>query len=61
MCMTSMVLLKRAVLECYFERHRIKSLDALQELERVRRGMWDWWMRAPAQERARRLVREWRG
>ena len=47
------------VLGCYFVRRGMSSPEALKELARIRQGSLDGWRRAPAQERARRLVRKW--
>lgn len=47
------------ILGCYFVHRGMSGPEALKELDRVRQGSWNGWKRAPAQERARRLVRRW--
>jgi len=47
------------ILGCYFVQQGMSGSEALMELDRVRRGSLDDWRRAPAQERARSLVRKW--
>jgi len=48
------------VLGCYFVHRRgMSGPEALKELNRVRQGSQEGWRRAPAKERARRLVRRW--
>jgi hypothetical protein len=47
------------VLGCYFVHHGMSGPEALKELDRIRQGSHEGWRRAPAQKRARRLVRKW--